>query len=391
MALYSHSRLSTFEQCPLKFKYKYIDKIDSEIEATIEVFLGSRVHEILEKLYNDLKFQKLNSLQELINFFHEQWEKHWNENIVIIRNEYTKENYKDMGIKFITDYYNKYKPFNDSRLISTEERIVIDLDENHQLQGYIDRLSFKDGVYQIHDYKTANNLPLQEYLDHDRQLALYSIAVKERYQDAKEIKLIWHFLAFDKELSSSRTDQELENLKKETLELIKGIEDCKEFSHKVSKLCDWCEFRNLCPNFSHLYELEKKEIKEYKDDHGLKLVDKYSELKLKEKEISEELDNLKKEIVKFSFDKNINTVFGSDSKIKIWIRDCLKLPGKHDWKFKEIVKILKNSEVWDKIETIDTWDLIKLIETGSVSEEVLIKLKDFIRKEKIERLYLSGR
>jgi len=391
MALYSHSRLSTFEQCPLKFKYKYIDKIDSEIEATIEAFLGSRVHEALEKLYKDLKFQKLNSLQELTDFFNEQWEKHWNNNIAIVRKEYTEENYRNMGVKFIADYYNKHKPFNDSKLISTEERVVIDLDESRQLQGYIDRLSFKEGSYEIHDYKTASNLPLQEYLDQDRQLALYSIAVKERYKDAKEIKLIWHFLAFDRELSSSRNDQELETLKKETLELIKEIENCREFNYKVSKLCDWCEFRNLCPNFSHLYELEKKEIKEYKDDHGLKLVDKYSELKLKEKEISEELDNLKREIVKFSADKNINAVFGSDSKVKVWVRDCLKLPGKNDLGFREIIKILKNTEVWDKIETIDAWDLIKLIENGNVSEEILIKLKGFIKREKVERLYLSGR
>ena len=69
-ALYSHSRLSTFEQCPLKFKFAYIDKIETEIEETIEAFLGSRVHEALEKLYKDLKFQKLNTLKELLGFMH---------------------------------------------------------------------------------------------------------------------------------------------------------------------------------------------------------------------------------------------------------------------------------------------------------------------------------
>ena len=50
MTLYSHSRLSTFENCPLKFKYTYIDKIETGIEESIEAFLGSRVHEALEKL-----------------------------------------------------------------------------------------------------------------------------------------------------------------------------------------------------------------------------------------------------------------------------------------------------------------------------------------------------
>ena len=34
--IYSHSRLSTFEQCPFKFKLRYIDEIEPEIEKTIE-------------------------------------------------------------------------------------------------------------------------------------------------------------------------------------------------------------------------------------------------------------------------------------------------------------------------------------------------------------------
>ena len=37
---YSHSRLSNFENCPLKFQYRYILKIPSETES-IEAFVGS--------------------------------------------------------------------------------------------------------------------------------------------------------------------------------------------------------------------------------------------------------------------------------------------------------------------------------------------------------------
>ena len=50
MKTYSHSRLSTFEQCPLKFKFQYIDKIE-KAEESVEAFMGKRVHEVLEKLY----------------------------------------------------------------------------------------------------------------------------------------------------------------------------------------------------------------------------------------------------------------------------------------------------------------------------------------------------
>lgn len=35
MPIYSHSRLSCFEQCPQKFKLRYIDKVKTEIEESI--------------------------------------------------------------------------------------------------------------------------------------------------------------------------------------------------------------------------------------------------------------------------------------------------------------------------------------------------------------------
>lgn len=45
MTVYSHSRLSTFEQCPHKFKLRYIDKVKTEAEESVEAFMnvkGSR-------------------------------------------------------------------------------------------------------------------------------------------------------------------------------------------------------------------------------------------------------------------------------------------------------------------------------------------------------------
>ena len=50
MTIYSHSRLSTFEQCALKFKFKYLDKVETDIEQTVEAFLGDFVHRALEKI-----------------------------------------------------------------------------------------------------------------------------------------------------------------------------------------------------------------------------------------------------------------------------------------------------------------------------------------------------
>jgi hypothetical protein len=59
MPIYSHSRLSTYETSPLKYSLQYIDKVEILKREGIELFLGSRVHEAMEKLYKDLRFSKL--------------------------------------------------------------------------------------------------------------------------------------------------------------------------------------------------------------------------------------------------------------------------------------------------------------------------------------------
>ena len=83
MTVYFHSRLSCYEQCPHKFKLQYIDKVEAEVEESIEAFLGSCVHETLEKLNNDLKFQKENSLRYLISYLHKIWDDNWDESVVL--------------------------------------------------------------------------------------------------------------------------------------------------------------------------------------------------------------------------------------------------------------------------------------------------------------------
>jgi ATP-dependent helicase/DNAse subunit B len=48
--IYSHSRLSSFEDCAKKFEYRYVLKLKRDTES-IEGFVGKQVHKVLERLY----------------------------------------------------------------------------------------------------------------------------------------------------------------------------------------------------------------------------------------------------------------------------------------------------------------------------------------------------
>jgi len=388
MPTYSYSKVSCFEQCPLKYKFQYIDKIKTEIEQTVEAFLGNLVHETLEKLYTDLKFQKIMSLDEVLEFYNDLWKKNWNDAIVIVKKEYDKENYRKMGEKFLTDYYNHYRPFDQGKVIGLETTEFIDLDDKYKFHVRIDRLNETDeGVYEIHDYKTGGYLPEQAKFDEDRQLALYSLWILKKFDNVMGIKLIWHYLAFDKEIVSERTQDQLMKLRRETIKAIDKIEVAKDFPAVVTKLCDWCEFRPICPHFKHLYKIETLEPEEYLKDKGVGLVNKYSEVYEKIKNLDEELQKIRTALIDFSKKEDVDVVFGSDVKASVSSYESFKFPPKDQRE--EFNNIIKKLELWNELAVVDTYELAKKIKNKELHEDFINLLDKFIEKKKTDIVRLS--
>ena len=253
MAFYSHSKLSTFEQCKLKYKFRYIDKIVPKIERSIEVHLGDSVHRTLEWLYIKVKENGKKNIPDLddvlINYL-ETWKENFKPGFVIVKKDLTEKDYLDKGVRFLIDYYNSNQPFNDNTL-ELEKKIIFEIDseKNIKIIGFIDRLvhNLKTGELEIHDYKTNNAPPRSDHGETDRQLALYAIAIKEIFGKDKNVSLVWHFLAHDKKIVSQRTNEQLENLKEETLKLINEIESTSSFPPNKSPLCNWCQYKDICP------------------------------------------------------------------------------------------------------------------------------------------------
>jgi putative RecB family exonuclease len=264
MLIYSYSKINTFEQCPLKFKLKYIDKIKIPTKS-VETLLGFAVHSVLEYLHNEVKTGRIPSVDEIITIYNDTWQENYDETVVVIvKKNSTKEDYFNKGIKFIMSYYTKNYPFVDNT-IETEKEIFIELEEKIKIKGFIDRLVYnkEKDEYEIHDYKTSNSMPYQEQIDNDKQLALYSIAIKELFGQDKEVYLIWHYLAHNVKIYSKRTNEQLEELKKDILKQIKEIEQTNEFPPKISRLCDWCEYKSICPALKKKEEYESMFKKEY--------------------------------------------------------------------------------------------------------------------------------
>ena len=387
---YSHSRIATFENCPLKYKYQYIERRVATLGATIEAFMGNRVHDSLEKLYRDLDMTRVMTVEELVDYYGENWEKEWEDTIRIIKKEYTADEYRAKGRKCLEDYYRHYYPFDNGRTIGIEKRVGVDLGEGRRLGGIIDRLVGLDGgVYEIHDYKTASRLPTQEAADGDRQLALYQMAVQSMWNDVEKVDLVWHYLVFDTELRSTRTQQELDELKAEVNLIIDTIESTEAFEPTQSALCSWCEFKNICPLWKHQYVAEGPAPDELGEDDGVRLVDSYVALTKEAKELEEKIEGIKKALADFSAAFGYEVVFGTEKKIRVRKVTQLRFPSSKDVRRKELEDVLRAVGWWDEFSSLNAKKLEARLLKGALPEEIAERLSPFFEKTESVRLQPS--
>jgi len=392
MTVYSYSRISTYDNCPYQYKLQYIDGIKTE-EESIEAFMGTRIHETLEKLYSNLILSKMSTLEELLAYYDEQWENNWHDKVFINNKDLTAQDYKLAGENAIKAYYSEYYPFNRTRPLWTERRVMIPLgDDDYKLQGVIDRLDKReDGVLEIHDYKGSKNLPTQRKLDEDKQLALYQLAVQEAYPEADGFELVWHYVLFNTELRSRRTQEQLNDLTQEYKNMIDVIENAKEFPTKESRLCDWCGYQIYCPAKKHLIQLEDFSEEDRDSNEGYILVDKYAELKQRGKEIDLELSAIKQKLIEYARINELEIIRGTDKRAKISIFSEKSLPSKSTDReaFIELEKIIRDSGIWPDFSKLDTKKLLNAFEGNELPKELGDKLLGFVKEEKKERIYLS--
>jgi len=239
----SVSSMGTYEKCPKKYWYQYLEKPPIEKVKWDHLEIGSYVHLVLEK------FHKFQLEQYLPSSEHSTLMKkcmlaalsEFDEEIIGKEHAVVKE--------ILQDYLNVIKYSGLPNVLHVEKSFLMPVGD-YIVRGFIDRIDkISDGHYHVVDYKTSKD---PRYLT-PFQLYVYALIIKAEFPDAVKITgsymLLKHKCKYKTwEISDediTRTEEEIINYG----DLIsKDINDNISWEKKPSKLCDFCDFKDLCQN-----------------------------------------------------------------------------------------------------------------------------------------------
>jgi hypothetical protein len=134
-------------------------------------------------------------------------------------------------------------------------------------------------------------------------------------------------------------------------------------------------------------------VNEYLKDSGVQLVNRYAELKSKQKqldsEIEEELEKLEQAIIAFAQKEQLDCVFGSKNKVRITESERYCFPSKNSKERQRLEDVLRKHGKLMEVSQLDTAALGEIIQGGEWDPEVLKALEKYVQIEKKKRLYLS--
>lgn len=275
LPVFSYSKMEVFKNCPLQYRYKYIEKKYSQ-DTSIALELGSLCHYILEQKGKmivsgkTVDYEKLNDI--LMNGVTETDEKTKEELLGVnqLKRKYFEVWHEadnasgasyDEKIKLFDKVLHDEMEETDWKPTYFEKPFEFVWDNKVILKGFIDRIDTKDGQYRTVDYKTSKKVYEQSKLATSLQFGVYALAILNEF-GVLPIESEYRFILIDDKQYALTKGWESRLIK--AMDKVFGDIEASEkkdvFVPKPSPLCHWCNFcqtnpeatiyRNECEYFS---------------------------------------------------------------------------------------------------------------------------------------------
>ncbi len=259
-ATLSPSRIADFTSCPLKFRYRSIDRLPER--PGMEALRGTVVHKVLEDLFDWPREQRTEeaAVADLARAFASVVEADPQARFAIDASLAWPDDaapaspaavsaFLDSLPAFIARYFLVERP--DSFDASHREHYVRGrIDDDLWLNGYVDRIDIAPtGEVRIVDYKTGKR-PTRGFEDKALfQLRCYAL-LWEQEHDMPVRRLLMLYLGDAERLVEDPRRGDLTRTAdrvREVWQAMKRANDTATWQAKPSRLCDWCSFQQRCP------------------------------------------------------------------------------------------------------------------------------------------------
>jgi len=225
----NYSKIKTYQECPLLYKYKYIDgKREGLVPASS---LGVSIHRTLEEYHS-----RSNDPSELLSYYDDCWLGAGYASAGEQMEWYLK------GKKMLEMY--EQAEYERKSVVDSTEREFIFEEGGWIFRGKIDRTDkLPDGSWEIIDYKTGTDVDLSIPVTDSLQLGIYAVGARRAWNIQKG-KATFYFTAFNTRRSAPFEDFDEEKIIRTFTEVGQKIE-AQEFSPNHAH-CAQCPFNTRC-------------------------------------------------------------------------------------------------------------------------------------------------
>jgi len=244
--VYSFSRIKCFHQCPLRYRYRYLQGL-KEAFRSIESHLGNTVHDVLEWLYTERDRGSEPDEDGMLELFAAGWSGGLDGSVAIIRVDEDEESYLRTGREMLLRFFRETFARDRSETVALEQRLSVRLSKTVLFTGFADRVGRMDqGRLFVIDYKTSKSEGNGSEFSEGLQAPLYAACVL-RHHGEREALAGYHYLRHGttrwQHVDFERATQLLDRF----LDLANQTDAAGDFPARPGILCAWCGFNAECP------------------------------------------------------------------------------------------------------------------------------------------------
>jgi len=247
----SPSRAADFKQCPLLFRFRTIDKLDGPPSPAAA--RGTLVHEVLEHLFELPAAER--TPEAALSLLQPRWASLVEERpelATMIEDDETldEDGWFAAAGALVERWFTLENP---QWLEPAERELYVETEvEGLTLRGYVDRLDIApDGAMRVVDYKTGRS-PREAFEGKALfQMKFYALVLwRQRGVIPKQLQLV--YLGNGEIVRYEPDEHDLLGLERNVQAVWQAIVRASEtgdWRPRTSRLCDWCDFKELCPEW----------------------------------------------------------------------------------------------------------------------------------------------